>query len=70
MSKLVDSINSSAIRSRLLWILEVEERNAVWLSKKIDCSHTLCYNWLKGEASISKKYQYKIRDLFGGKYDI
>jgi len=46
------------------------DRNAVWLSKKLNCSHTLCYNWLKGKAKVSERYKIKVRNLFGSKYGI
>ena len=55
--------------TKLLWILASEDRNAVWLSKKLSCSHTLCYNWLKG-TTITEEYRFKIRALFGDKYEI
>lgn len=56
--------------SKLKTILEVEDRNAVWLSKKLGCSHTLCYNWLKFNAKITEKYRIKITGLFGSRYGI
>lgn len=55
--------------TKLLWIMGIEERNAVWLSKKVDCSHTLCYKWLRG-GKVSEKYRKKIRSIFGDRYDI
>ena len=58
------------LTSQLQVILETEERNAVWLSKKLGCSHTLCYNWLKGKAPITDFYRLKIKGLFGEKYGI
>ena len=57
-------------RDKLNLILEREERNAVWLSKKLSCSHTLCYNWLKYKTKVSDKYKMGIRNLFGSKYGI
>ena len=57
-------------REKLNFIIQVEERNAVWLSKKLGCSHTLCYNWLKGKAPITDFYRLKIKGLFGQKYGI
>tara|TARA_Y100001963_G_scaffold127730_1_gene181384 strand:+ start:76 stop:237 length:162 start_codon:yes stop_codon:yes gene_type:complete len=51
-------------------IMKLEDRNAVWLSKKLSCSHTLCYNWLKYKTKVSDKYKMGIRNLFGSKYGI
>ena len=55
---------------KLKAIMEYEERNAVWLSKKLSCSHTLVYNWLKGITEVSEKYKVKITGLFGKQYGI
>ena len=55
---------------QLKTIMDMEDRNAVWLSKKLSCSHTLCYNWLKGSTKVSEKYKLKIRGLFGSRYGI
>tara|TARA_Y100000401_G_scaffold38325_1_gene28923 strand:+ start:16836 stop:17018 length:183 start_codon:yes stop_codon:yes gene_type:complete len=55
---------------KLKAILEHEERNAIWLSKKLSCSHTLCYAWLKGTKKVTGKYRLKIRGLFGSQYGI
>jgi plasmid maintenance system antidote protein VapI len=46
-------------------ILETEERSPHWLSKKINCSHTLVYKWLNGKVKISDEYEIKINKLFG-----
>lgn len=54
----------------LINIMKLEERNAVWLSKKLKCSHTLCYNWLSGKSLVSEKYKFQLRSLFGSKYGI
>ena len=57
-------------RDKLNLILEREERNAVWLSKKLGCSHTLAYGMLSGKSTITAKYRFKIRALFGSQYGI
>ena len=57
-------------RDKLKLILEREERNAVWLSKKLGCSHTLAYGMLSGNSTITPRYKFKIRSLFGSKYGI
>ena len=57
-------------KNKLLAVLEAEDRNAVWLSKRLQCSHTLVYNWLKGITPISDTFQIKIRGIFGSKYGI
>lgn len=56
--------------AKLIWILDLEDRNPSWLSRKLDCSHTLCYDWIKGKTIITNKYRKKIRELFGDKYDV
>lgn len=55
---------------KLNQILMLEDRNAVWLSKKLGCSHTLCYNWLKYKTTVSEKYRIRIKSVFGKKYGI
>lgn len=55
---------------KLKAIMQLEERNAVWLSKKLSCSHTLVYNWLKEITEVSEKYKMQIRALFGKQYGI
>ena len=35
-------------RNWLQSLLDINERNANWLSHKIGVSHTLVYNWCKG----------------------
>lgn len=55
---------------KLKQIMQLEDRNAVWLSKKLDCSHTLCYNWLRFRSVVSDRYKIKIRSIFGAKYGI
>ena len=52
-------------KDKLNLIIEQEERNAVWLSKKIGCSHTLAYGMLSGKSNITSKYRFKIKSLFG-----
>lgn len=56
-------------KDKLNLIIEQEERNAVWLSKKIGCSHTLAYGMLSGKSNITSKYRFKIKSLFGDKYE-
>ena len=51
-------------------ILEMEERNAVWLSMKLQWSHTILYNWIKGISKVSDDYWFKIRSLFADRYEI
>ena len=51
-------------------ILDMEERNAVWLSKKLFCSHTLVYNWIKGKSEVSDSYWFKIKSLFADRYEL
>ena len=48
----------------------MEERNAVWLSKKLFCSHTLVYNWIKGKSEVSDSYWFKIKSLFADRYEL
>tara|TARA_X000001382_G_C3142861_1_gene170197 strand:+ start:505 stop:711 length:207 start_codon:yes stop_codon:yes gene_type:complete len=57
-------------REKLNFIIHNEERNAVWLSKKLGCSHTLAYGMLSGKSTITAKYRFKIRALFGSQYGI
>tara|TARA_R100001530_G_C4317687_1_gene154798 strand:+ start:1638 stop:1823 length:186 start_codon:yes stop_codon:yes gene_type:complete len=57
-------------RDKLNMIMQEEERNAVWLSKKLGCSHTLAYGMLSGKSTITSRYKFKIRALFGSKYGI
>ena len=57
-------------RDKLNIIMQEEERNAVWLSKKLGCSHTLAYGMLSGKSTITSRYKFKIRPLFGSKYGI
>ena len=54
---------------RLKDVLKMEDRNANWLSKKLGCSHTLVYNWLKGIGTPSWKYKSMICRLFNIKED-
>ena len=49
---------------KLKELLEIEDRNANWLSKKLGCSHTLVYNWIKGIGSPGWKYRSMICRLF------
>ncbi len=55
---------------KLKQIMILEDRNAVWLSKKLSCSHTLCYNWLNFRSKVSEQYRIRIRSIFGAKYGI
>jgi len=57
-------------KDKLNMIMKEEERNAVWLSKKLGCSHTLAYGMLSGKSTITSRYKFKIRALFGSKYGI
>ncbi len=57
-------------REKLNMIMKEEERNAVWLSKKLGCSHTLAYGMLSGRSTITERYRFKIRALFGSQYGI
>ena len=45
-------------------LLETEDRSPHWLSKKINCSHTLVYKWLKGSIKISPSFTIKINKIF------
>ena len=62
--------NEITFRDKLRIIMKREERNAVWLSKKIGCSHTLAYGMLSGSSNITPKFRFKIKALFGGKYEL
>ena len=57
-------------REKLNMIMKEEERNAVWLSKKLGCSHTLAYGMLSGRSTITERYRFKIKALFGSQYGI
>ena len=57
-------------KDKLNMIMKEEERNAVWLSKKLGCSHTLAYGMLSGKSTITAKYRFEIRALFGSQYGI
>ena len=61
---------SFSYREKLNMIMKEEERNAVWLSKKLGCSHTLAYGMLSGRSTITERYRFKIRALFGSQYGI
>mgnify|MGYP003141819232 CR=1 FL=1 len=45
-------------------LLKTEDRTPHWLSKKLECSHTLVYKWLKGAIKISPSYTIKINKVF------
>ena len=51
-------------KTRLALLLEQEDRNANWLSKKLGCSHTLVYNWCKGKGNPNSFYKQRISTLF------
>ena len=61
---------SFSYREKLNMIMKEEERNAVWLSKKLGCSHTLAYGMLSGKSTITERYRFKIKALFGSQYGI
>jgi len=61
---------SFSYREKLNMIMKEEERNAVWLSKKLGCSHTLAYGMLSGRSTITERYRFKIKALFGSQYGI
>ena len=52
------------METKLAKLLKQEDRNAKWLSKKIGCSHTAVYNWVKGIHEPSFEYKRKISTLF------
>jgi hypothetical protein len=62
--------NELTFRDKLRIIMKREERNAVWLSNKIGCSHTLAYGMLSGKSNITPKFKFKIKALFGNKYEL
>lgn len=51
------------------FFLTQEERNPSWLSRKLECSHTLVHNWLDGKSTPNQLYKAKLRALFGDKYE-
>ena len=63
-------MDNLTFKDKLNMIMKEEERNAVWLSKKLGCSHTLAYGMLNGKSTITPRYKFKIRTLFGSKYGI
>ena len=63
-------MNNLTFKDKLNMIMKEEERNAVWLSKKLGCSHTLAYGMLSGRSTITERYRFKIRALFGSQYGI
>ena len=63
-------MDNLTFKDKLNMIMKEEERNAVWLSKKLGCSHTLAYGMLSGRSTITERYRFKIRALFGGQYGI
>ena len=48
----------------LVELLNDNERNANWLAKKLNVSHTLVYNWTKGLTPIKPRYLQRICDIF------
>ena len=44
-------------------LLEIHERNANWLSRKLGVSHTLVYNWCKGLGEPSKDQRKSIKQI-------
>ena len=63
-------MDNLTFKDKLNMIMKEEERNAVWLSKKLGCSHTLAYGMLSGTSTITERYRFKIRALFGSQYGI
>ena len=63
-------MDNLTFKDKLNMIMKEEERNAVWLSKKLGCSHTLAYGMLSGKSTITERYRFKIRTLFGSQYGI
>ena len=63
-------MNNLTFKEKLNMIMKEEERNAVWLSKKLGCSHTLAYGMLSGRSTNTERYRFKIRALFGSQYGI
>ncbi len=63
-------MDNLTFKDKLNMIMKEEERNAVWLSKKLGCSHTLAYGMLSGRSTITERYRFKIRALFGSQYGI
>jgi hypothetical protein len=63
-------MDNLTFKDKLNMIMKEEERNAVWLSKKLGCSHTLAYGMLSGKSTITERYRFKIRALFGSQYGI
>ena len=63
-------MNNLTFKEKLNMIMKEEERNAVWLSKKLGCSHTLAYGMLSGRSTITERYRFKIKALFGSQYGI
>ena len=50
-------------RNWLQSLLDINERNANWLSHKIGVSHTLVYNWCKGVGEPSGDQKYLIKKI-------
>ena len=53
----------------LEFFLTQEERNPSWLSRKLNCSHTLVHNWLQGVSYPNELHRSKLKTLFGNEYD-
>ena len=51
-------------QKKLINILKSEERNRIWLSRKLGVSHSLVCYWYKGERTISDVHKLKICKLF------
>lgn len=49
---------------QLTGLLERHDRTPAWLSRKLGCSTTLVYLWLKGERRISQVWYIKIVNVF------
>ena len=50
-------------RNWLQTLLDLNERNANWLSRKLGVSHTLVYNWCKGLGEPSKHQKRWIKRI-------
>ena len=49
---------------RLQLLLEKNDRNASWLSRKLGVSHTLVHNWIQNKSDLKLKYITKINSIF------
>ena len=50
-------------RNWLQTLLDLNERNANWLSRKLGVSHTLVYNWCKGLGVPTKDQKDLIKKI-------